>query len=154
MPRLGSTVARLKLKGIDGGSHKRWSIWVNSIQREEPYLGLTCSWYGPERARTGETRSEHRCCMAVVSSCREMLWLSPVTSETLVPSCQRVMPGTLGRLPVPNRRKVGMTSSHHGPYVQGATGTTMAGTKGSKTARWSKSLKLAPVRIGGCNPPP
>ncbi len=40
-PRLGSTVARLKLKGIDGGPHKRWSMWFNSKQREEPYLGLT-----------------------------------------------------------------------------------------------------------------
>ena len=39
MPRLGSTVARLKLKGIDGGPHKRWSMWFNSTQREEPYLG-------------------------------------------------------------------------------------------------------------------
>src|SRR5687767_9179137 len=36
-------VARLKLKGIDGGSHKRWSMWLNSRQREEPYLGLTCA---------------------------------------------------------------------------------------------------------------
>ena len=37
VPRLGSMVARLKLKGIDGGSHKRWSMWLNSRQREEPY---------------------------------------------------------------------------------------------------------------------
>ncbi len=28
-----STVARLKLKGIDGGPHKRWSMWFNSKQR-------------------------------------------------------------------------------------------------------------------------
>jgi hypothetical protein len=40
-----------------------------------------------------------------------------------------------------NRRKVGMTSSPHGPYVQGYTRATMAGTKGSKTARWSQSQK-------------
>ena len=40
MSRLGSTVARLKLKGIDGDPHKRWSMWFNSTQREEPYLGL------------------------------------------------------------------------------------------------------------------
>ncbi len=39
---LGSTVARLKLKGIDGDPHKQWSMWFNSIQREEPYLGLNC----------------------------------------------------------------------------------------------------------------
>jgi hypothetical protein len=43
VPRLGSTAARLKLKGIDGGPHKRWSMWFNSKQREEPYLGLTCT---------------------------------------------------------------------------------------------------------------
>src|SRR5881227_807830 len=41
-----STAARLKLKGIDGGPHKRWSMWFNSKQREEPYLGLTC-WCKP-----------------------------------------------------------------------------------------------------------
>ncbi len=39
--------------------------------------------------------------------------------------------GTLARLPVSNRRKVGMTSSPHGPYVQGYTRATMAGTKSS-----------------------
>ena len=36
-----STAARLKLKGIDGGPHKRRSMWLNSKQREEPYQGLT-----------------------------------------------------------------------------------------------------------------
>ena len=30
----------MKLKGIDGGPHKRWIMWFNSMQREEPYLGL------------------------------------------------------------------------------------------------------------------
>ncbi len=34
-----------------------------------------------------------------------------------------------------------MTSSPHGPYTWGYTRTTMAGTKSSKTARWSKSQK-------------
>ncbi len=40
-----------------------------------------------------------------------------------------------------NRRKVGMTSSHHGPYDQGYTRATMVGTEGSKLARASKSRK-------------
>ena len=40
-----------------------------------------------------------------------------------------------------NRRKVGMTSRHHGPYDQGYTRTTMVGTEGSNTARWSQSQK-------------
>ena len=34
-----------------------------------------------------------------------------------------------------------MTSSPHGPYDRGYTRTTMAITKGCKTARWSQSQK-------------
>ena len=49
--------------------------------------------------------------------------------------------GTLGRLPVTNRRKVGTTSSHHGPYDLGYTRATMASTKGSKAVTWSGSQK-------------
>ena len=40
-----------------------------------------------------------------------------------------------------NRRKVGMTSSHHGPYDQGYTRTTMGRTEGSEPARGSQSQK-------------
>ncbi len=47
--RLGSTAARLKLKGIDGDPHKRWMMWFNSMQREKPYPPLTCT----ELARDG-----------------------------------------------------------------------------------------------------
>ncbi len=49
--------------------------------------------------------------------------------------------GTQTVLPVTNRRKVGTTSNHHGPYVLGYTRATMAGTERCKTARWSKSQK-------------
>ena len=51
------------------------------------------------------------------------------------------MVGTLGRLPVINRRKVGTTSSHHGPYGMGYTRATMARTKGSQLAIVSESHK-------------
>src|SRR6267142_2742358 len=51
------------------------------------------------------------------------------------------MPSPLRRLPVVNRRKVGMTSSPHGPYAWGYTRATMAGTKGPETARWRQSHK-------------
>ena len=37
-----------------------------------------------------------------------------------------------------------MTSNPHGPYVRGYTRATMAGTMGSKTARWSKTHKAGP----------
>ncbi len=49
MFRLGSTAARLKLKGIDGGPHKQRSVWFNSSRREEPYQGLTCTGKGRKR---------------------------------------------------------------------------------------------------------
>ena len=42
-----------------------------------------------------------------------------------------------------NRRKVGMTSSHHGPYGQGYTRATMVGTEGCQAARRSQSHKTS-----------
>ena len=50
--------------------------------------------------------------------------------------------GTPWRLPVLSRRKVGMTSSPHGPYVQGYTRATMGDTKSGEAARLSKSQKV------------
>ena len=47
--RLGSMAVRLKFKGIDGGPHKRWMMWINSMQCEEFYLLLICT----ELARDG-----------------------------------------------------------------------------------------------------
>ena len=44
-------------------------------------------------------------------------------------------------LPVTNRRKVGTTSNHHGPYVLGYTRATMAGTERSETVTSSESQK-------------
>ena len=53
------------------------------------------------------------------------------------------MLSTLGGLHGSTVRKVGMTSSHHGPYVQGYKRATMGGTKGRKLARASQSQKTA-----------
>ena len=64
--RLGSTVARLKLKGIDGDPHKRRSVWLNSMQREEPYLGLTCT-VKRVKARVLRRRTQ------VVHGCRQLV---------------------------------------------------------------------------------
>ncbi len=154
MHRLGSTVARLKLKGIDGGPHKRWSMWLNSMQREEPYLGLTCNCTPRESGEAFEGVTQ------VLHGCRQLVpWgvgLSPATSATPVVSCHfsRKAGSTLTRLPVTSRRKVGMTSSQYGPYVQGCTRATMGGTERRETARWSKSSKPSSVRIGVCNSTP
>ena len=50
--------------------------------------------------------------------------------------------GTPWRLPVLSRRKVGMTSSPHGPYVQGYTRATMGDTKSSEAVRPGESQKV------------
>ena len=42
-----------------------------------------------------------------------------------------------------NRRKVGTTSSHHGPYDLGYTRATMGSTEGCKLARVSEPQKAA-----------
>src|SRR5690606_35807019 len=72
-------------------------------------------------------------------------------------SCQHVMVGTLNRLPVQTVRKVGTTSSHHGPYVRGYTRATMGGTAGCYLAtgcqspkavhRSDRVLQLGPVKL-------
>ncbi len=54
------------------------------------------------------------------------------------------MVGTLLRLPSQGVRKVGMTSNHHGPYAQGYTRATMAGTEGRKVVTLSQSQKACP----------
>ncbi len=136
-------VARLKLKGIDGGSHKRWRMWLNSSLREEPYPGL--DMFGSPAERWGCSSENPYTGAAWLSSARVVRCrVKSLNEQTLVPSCQRVMSGTLGRLPVLNRRKVGMTSSPHGLYDQGCTRPTMQCTEGSELARASKSQKALP----------
>ncbi len=61
----------MKLKGIDGGPHKRWSMWFNSMIREEPYLGSNAT--GLSMKVVFPSGPVVRCCMVVVSSCREVL---------------------------------------------------------------------------------
>ena len=76
-------LARVKLKGIDGGPHKRWSMWFNSMQHEEPYQGLT--W-----REIFWKKYVLRPLTQVVHGCRQLVsWdvgLSPATSATLVSS--------------------------------------------------------------------
>lgn len=138
----------MKLKGIDGGPHKRWSMWFNSMIREEPYQGLNVVW---QDWKQFFLRTDYK----VLHGCRQLVpWgvrLSPITSATPVVSCQRVMSGTLARLPVQTVRKVGMTSNHHGPYVLGHTRATMVGTESSHFARRSESINPITVRIAVCN---
>ena|SRR5699024_352721 len=113
-------------------------MWINSMQREEPYLGLTCTglpWrHGfPCGWCTGG---------AWPSSARVVrCWVKSRNERNPCPMLPAVRPGTRGRLPGSTRRKVGTTSGHHAPYVQGFTHATMAGTEGSESVRWSESCK-------------
>jgi hypothetical protein len=131
----------MKLKGIDGGPHKRWSMWFNSMIREEPYLGSNARDTGPERWFLRDTKQG----AAWLSSARAVrCWVKSRNERNPYFSCQHVMMGTLRRLPAQAARKVGMTSSHHGLYAQGYTRATMAHTEGSEAARWSQSQKVRP----------
>ena len=60
----------MKLKGIDGGPHKRRNMWFNSMIREEPYLGSNAGCIGWKHSFPSGPPA--RCCMVVVSSCREV----------------------------------------------------------------------------------
>src|ERR1035438_6602913 len=75
--------------------------------------------------------------MAVVSSCREMLGYVPQRAQPLLPVAI-IQLGTLAKPPRITGRKVGMTSSPHGLYVQGYTRATMVGTNRRKPARGRK----------------
>ncbi len=71
-------------------------------------------------------------------------WVKSRNERNPCPVLPAVRPGTHRRLPVTNRRKVGMTSSHHAPYVQGYKRATMVGTEGCEAVRRSESQKADP----------
>ena len=52
------------------------------------------------------------------------------------------------------QRKVGMTSSQYGPYIQGCTRATMAGTEGCEAARRSEPHRAGPSSDRGLQPDP
>jgi hypothetical protein len=148
--RLGSTVARLKLKGIDGGPHKRWSMWFNSKQRAEPYQPLT--WASRDREIDPFSSAGRHTGAAWLSSARVVrCWVKSRNERNPHLQLPSVRPGTLEKLPVTSRRKAGMTSSPHGPYGLGYTRATMAVTAGSDGVTRSQSRKAVSVRIALCN---
>src|ERR1700760_3736124 len=148
--RLGSTVARLKLKGIDGGPHKRWSMWFNSKQREEPYQPLTWDVWAREIGIFSSAGVHTGA--AWLSSARVVrCWVKSRNERNPHLQLPAVRPGTLKKPPVTSRRKAGMTSSPHGPYGLGYTRATMVVTMGRDGVTLSKSQKAVSVRIVLCN---
>ncbi len=119
-------------------------MWFNSTQREEPYLGSN-GWCH---------RWKHRV-LAITSrvASRGAAWLSSARAvRCSVKSGNERNPyvllpaghaGDSVQTACASRRKVGTTSSHHGPYVQGYTRATMVATKGCQPAKGSKPQKSA-----------
>ncbi len=112
MSRLGSTAATLKLKGIDGDLHKRWSMWFNSTISEEPYQGLKSR----EFSRKGEVPQGTR--WQVLHGCRQLVvWIARLIPETSATPIACYM--CQARLPRLTGRKAGMTPNQHGPWRPG-----------------------------------
>ena len=97
-------------------------------------------------------------------SCTGAAWLSSVRAvRCLVKSTNErnplsVLPagnaGNSGHTAGLRQRKVGMTSSQYGPYIQGCTRATMAYTERRKTARWSQPHRAGPSSDRGLQPDP
>ena len=113
----GSTPATVKLKGIDGGPHKRRNMWFNSMIREEPYLA-------PEPWLNGlET------VLSLPGPPGGVAWLSSARAVRCRLKCHNER-NPFPRLPSGDgghsvdtaaarvRGKAGMTSNQHGPYVR------------------------------------
>ena len=114
----------MKLKGIDGGPNKQWSMWFNSAQRQEPYQVLTfCDGAGNSTfLRDAETGGAWLSASRVVRC-----WAKPRNERN--PYCQLLRKRPLARRPVTQRTNVGMPSKHHALYDLGYTRTTMAFNK-------------------------
>ena len=142
--------ASVKLKGIDGGPHKRWSMWFNSRQREEPYQPLT--WVVWILETISFSSAGYHTGAAWLSSARVVrCWVKSRNERNPHLQLLTLRASTLEKLPGMTRRKARMTSSPHGPYGLGYTRATMAVTTGSKRATSSKSPKTVSVRIVLCN---
>ena len=84
--RLGSTTARLKLKGIDGKAHNQGSMWFNSIRSDGPYPDLT--FYRFIFVETRRDLPKKEMVEQLLHGCRQLVpWgvdLSVETSATLI----------------------------------------------------------------------
>src|SRR5258705_3845404 len=110
-------------------------MWFNSKQREEPYLGLTY-WCKP--VETSAPLRSASTGAAWLSSARGVrCWVKSRNERNPCTQLPLRKEGTLCGLLRITERKVGMTSSPHGLYVQGYTRVTMQGTNRCQPARGS-----------------
>ena len=97
------------------------------------------------------------CCTgaAWLSSVRAVRCLVKSTNERNPLSVLPARQGGDSRMTARSRgRKVGMTSSQYGPYAQGCTRATMAGTEGCDAARRSEPQRAGPSSDWGLQPDP
>ena len=148
MVRLGSTVARLKLKGIDGDPHKQRSVWFNSMQREEPYQGLT--W----------TRTSQETGCSFGTGCTGAAWLSSARAvRCWVKSRNERNPyrrlDVSGETAAINAEEGGDDVKSARPLRPGRHTRYNGRYNGTPTREGEPILaKPVSVRIGGCNSPP
>ena len=150
MSRLGSTAARLKLKGIDGEPHKRWTTWLNSTINEEPYQGLTCQRHPGKPgfhkdAGTGAAWLSSACAVRFSLKWGNMRNPHPV----LYVSQETAPPLTFDSMPKASKIQASLSKASGGeegeddaksawPFdVLGCTRGTMAGTAGCQAVRRS-----------------
>ncbi len=133
-------LARVKLKGIDGGSHKRWSMWFNSTTRRTlPGLDM----YRLGGGNVANTRKGGICTGAAwLSSARVVrCW---VKSRNERNPCPKLRPGkaehSLGTAVV-KTEEGGDDVKSSWPLCPVYTRATMAGTTGSQGASRRQSLK-------------
>ncbi len=131
-------LARVKLKGTDGGPHKRWSMWFNSI-REKPYQGLT---YAGVSRRRGSHFGGPYTGAAWLSSARAVkCWVKSRNERNpcyLLPACNDGdSDGTAGDKP----EEGGDDVKSSWPLCPGLHTCYNGRTECCDTARWSKSQK-------------
>ena len=153
MLHLGSTPATVKLKGIDGGPHKRRNMWFNSMIREEPYPGSNGIWRQAERF------------VSLRGRCRGAAWLSSARAVRCWLKCHNErnphpqLPSCYGGH---SAGTAGASCEEGGDDVKSArplrpgrhTCYNGGETEGSQAATSRGSRKPVSVRIGVCNPTP
>ena len=142
--RLGSTIARLKLKGIDGDLHKRWIMRLNSMANEEPHQGL----HPDDRSRKLELPQGGWAGDAWSSSVRG-LSCSLQWGNERNPRCLFYMSGETA---LSRGRKVRMTPDQHVPLISWAARMIQwARQRDAMGQPGANLLNAPPVRIEVCN---
>ncbi len=121
-------------------------MWFNSKQREEPYRLLT--WVSRDPEMDLFSSAGYHTGAAWLSSARVVrCWVKSRNERNPRLQLLPIRSSTLKKPPVTSRRKVGMTSSHHGPYGPGYTRATMVTTEAANPQGHANPKKLSQFRL-------